>query len=65
MEKSRLKSFDNPFKGSKLKIKKDTLTLIQEFKLYFNEKEKKTLIFKIPHYPFDIKKEKLIRVEWF
>lgn len=42
-------------------INKDTITLIQEFKLELSPNEKKTLTFKVPHYPIDTLKTKAIK----
>jgi len=58
--KQKLIPYNESFKGSKQKIKKDTITLTQEYKLNLSAKEKKTLIFKVPHYPIDFIHENTI-----
>ena len=50
----KLIPYEGEFKGKKLKIRKSTITLIQEYKQVIKPKENKTLVFKISHYPIDL-----------
>ncbi|MHA1293301.1 MAG: hypothetical protein ACTSQJ_11620, partial [Promethearchaeota archaeon] len=52
--KNKLIPYEGKFKGNKMKIKRDTITLIQEYKTTLKQKEKKKWIFKVPHYPIKI-----------